>query len=150
MDSPTLPELVGALPDATVITRAGRRSHRLGKSAEADNRWTAEIIAAALEQAEQTMVSATALDPDLIDPRHVVLHGLALTSTGEGWRWCRSHSLKYCLNLSRYLVRKRLQELDRLRGPRPVIVAVNRPPPSGTPRFRTRTGPTDGSGAPPA
>src|SRR5260221_7525030 len=81
MNSPTLPELIGVLPDATVVARVGCGAHGLGQSPE------------------------------------------AYTAREGRWRCC-SHGLKDRLDLCRYVVWQAIEELDRGRRARRVVVLV--------------------------
>ena len=48
VNCPALPELIGVLLNAAVITRTGRRSHRLGQAAKADDGRATKVVAVAL------------------------------------------------------------------------------------------------------
>src|SRR3546814_6158519 len=50
-----------------------------------------EVVGVSLEDAEQTVVHAPALHPDLVEARHAAVHRLPLTATGERRRRSLRH-----------------------------------------------------------
>src|SRR3546814_14582856 len=75
-----------------------------------------EVVGVSLEDAEQTVVHAPAMHPDLVEARHAAVHRLPLTATGERRRRSLRHGMQHRVDTSSALDWDRLVVFDRRHG----------------------------------
>jgi hypothetical protein len=78
----------------------------------------------AFEDAEEAVVHPCSPHADLVEPRHLTVHGLPLTATRECRRRRLGDSVKDCEDLGDHLVRQPVEEVPRRYGLAPIVVGV--------------------------
>src|SRR3546814_6326818 len=74
---------LGSVPQGSaVVLRIGSGALGLPQAVDDDDRRATEVVGVSLEDAEQTVVHAPALHPDLVEARHAAVHRLPLTAPG--------------------------------------------------------------------